>query len=84
MDTIVAGTFPAAAVRHPVSPDCSPSLGVHHDGVGLVDHARDQGLAVLPVHLGHLDHIPAGVSPVDVPGDPVHSDPSRHLEPRDL
>lgn len=25
-----------------------PSLRIHYDGVRLVDHARDEGLAVLP------------------------------------
>lgn len=61
-----------------------PSLWIHHDGVRLVYHARDQGLAVLAGYLGHLDDIPARVGPVQVPSHPVHGDSSRHLQLFDL
>lgn len=63
----------------------SPSLRVDHDGVGLVNHAGDEGLAVMrPADLSHLDHVSTGVGPVQVSCHPVHSDPARHLQIRNL
>lgn len=57
----------------------SPSLGIDHNGVGFVDHAGDKGLAVPSIDLGHLNHVPARVSPIEVAGDPVHCDATWHL-----
>ena len=61
-----------------------PSLGVHHDGVGLIDHARDEGLAVLAGDLGHLDHVPTRVGPVEVAGHPVYCNTPWHFQVCDL
>ena len=59
----------------------SPSLGVNYNGVWLINHAGNQGFAVVSTtYLGHLDDISTGVSPVQVPCHPVHSDAPRHLQ----
>lgn len=61
-----------------------PSLWIHHNGVRLVYHARDECLAVLAGHLSHFDDIPTRISPVKVSGHPVHGDTPRHLQLHDL
>lgn len=62
----------------------SPPKRVDHDGVGLINHARDQRLAILAFHLRHLNDISPRVCPVDVPSNPVDGNSPRHLQPRDL
>lgn len=62
----------------------SPPKWINHNGMWLINHARDQRLAILAFHLRHLDDIPPGVCPVDVPSDPINSDTPRHLQPGDL
>lgn len=63
----------------------SPSLGVDHNGVRLINHARDEGFAVTSsTYLGHLNDVSTGVSPVQVPCDPVHSNSTWHLQIWDL
>lgn len=58
----------------------SPSVWIYYDGVGLVDHSRDEGLAVLAGHLSHFDNVSTGVSPVQVTSHPIHSYATRHLQ----
>lgn len=63
----------------------SPSLGVHYNGIRLIDHAGDESFAVASsTYLGHLDDVSTRVSPVQVPCHPVHSDATGHLQIRDL
>ena len=62
----------------------SPPKRVDYDGVGLINHARDQRLAILAFHLRHLNDIPPRVCPVDVPSNPVDGNSPWHLQPRDL
>lgn len=66
-------------------PAHSPSLWVDHDGVRLVDHAGDERLSVMfSAELGHLDDVSTGIGPVQVSCHPVHCDPTRHLQIRNL
>lgn len=63
----------------------SPSLRVDHDCVRLVNHAGDESLSVMcSADLGNLDDVSAGIGPVQVSCHPVHSDPARHLQIRNL
>lgn len=63
----------------------SPSLRVDHDCVRLVNHAGDESFPVMrPADMGHLDDVSTGVGPVQVSCHPVHSDPTRHLQIRNL
>lgn len=61
-----------------------PSLWIHYDGIRLVYHARDEGLAMLARHLSHFNDIPTRVGPVQVPSYPVHRYTTRHLQLFDL
>lgn len=76
--------------RHPDFALCflqphSPSLRVDHDCVRLVDHAGDESLSVMrSADLGNLDDVSARIGPVQVSRHPVHSDPARHLQIRNL
>lgn len=61
-----------------------PSLWIQCDGVGLVNHARDEGLAMLAGHLSHFNNISTRVGPVQVSSHPVHRYTPRHLQLFDL
>lgn len=58
----------------------SPALWIYYNGVGLVYHSRDEGLAVLAGHLSHFNNVSTRVGPVQVTSHPVHSYATRHLQ----
>lgn len=61
-----------------------PSLWINYNGVRLVNHARDEGLAMLAWHLSHFDDISTRVGPVQVTSHPIHCYTTRHLQLFDL
>lgn len=63
---------------------CSPPHGIHHDGVRLVDHSRDQSFPMKSVHLSDFDDITTRISPVQVSSHPINRNTTRHFQIRDL
>ena len=55
-------------------------LGVQYKGTGLVNVGADDGALVLPLQVGHLQGVCAGVQPVNLIGHPINGQVHRLLQ----